>query len=57
MAGGMLGSGLWLLYFEFALAAVRSGLVIASAVALALVGGAWLWADYIAPAFGRNVDL
>ena len=45
MAGGMLGSGLWLLYFEFALAAVRSGLVIASAVALALVGGAWLWAD------------
>lgn len=56
LSAAMLGGGLYLIYLELFEARVVSRKMMVVGVFLALLGGAWLWADCIAPQFGKKVD-
>jgi hypothetical protein len=51
----MLGGGLYLIYLELFEARVVSRKMMVVGVFLALLGGAWLWADYIARCLARRL--
>lgn len=49
IASALLISGLYLLYMQFAVSNIVMGKLVLAGAALAVIGGAWLWADFISP--------
>ena len=56
LASALLVAGLYLLYMEAFVARLISARAIGISATLTLVGGAWLWADFVRPMLrGENI--
>lgn len=54
LASALLGGGLYLLYLQLFIAQGFAGVLLVAGGFFVFLGGAWLWADFIAPALKRK---